>query len=143
MIMPKAYTAKDIMKTKLVTLHPKDKMERVKEVFEEFSIRHIPILVADQIVGIISQSDFLQIEGISRDSFDSFLKDKMLSTHPIEKYMRNNVVCCSEEAPLEKIVDLFLTNAIRSVLVVEEGKLQGIITPNDILELVKSLLQDG
>jgi CBS domain-containing protein len=143
MILPKKYVAKDIMTTKLLTLHPNDKMARVKEVFEEYSVRHIPILVSDRIVGIISKSDFLQMEGTARDSFDSFLKDKMLVTHPVEKYMRHEVVCCDKDTPLEKIVDLFLANAIRSVLVVEEGSLQGIITPNDILSLFKKLLQDG
>jgi acetoin utilization protein AcuB len=140
MVATKNYTAKDLMKTKLITLHPKDKMDRVKRIFEEYEFRHIPIVVANRVVGIISKSDYLRIEGIARDSFDAFLKDKMLNSHAVEKYMKHDVVCCDEETPLDMLLDLFIANAIHSVLVVEENSIKVIITPLDILKLMKKLL---
>ena len=143
MVATKQITAKDLMQVKLITLHPKDKMDRVKQIFQQYSIRHIPVVVADQIVGIISKTDYLHMEGIARDSFDVFLKGKMFKLHPVEMYMKSDVVCCNKDTPLLKILELFLANAIHSVLVTEGDELLGIITPQDILKMVKNNLENG
>jgi CBS domain-containing protein len=131
---------RDLMSTKLVTLHPKDKMQRVKELFEAYNVHHIPIIVGDSIVGLISKSDFHQIKGISKNSYDEFIKDKIFKTHPIEDYMNNEVVCCDPETPISGVIDLFLVNEIHCVPVVEKGKLVGIITPVDLLKAMKDLV---
>lgn len=135
-------TAKDLMKTKLITLHPKDKMERVKQVFQKYAIHHIPIVIGRQVTGIISKSDFLHIEGVARDSFDEFLKEKMFKLHPIEMYMKSEVVCCDKDTPLVRLLDLFLTNAIHSVLVTQKEELLGIVTPHDILKALRKDLEN-
>ncbi|WP_235296430.1 CBS domain-containing protein [Portibacter marinus] len=142
MLMTTNLQAKDLMKTKVLTLHPKDRMERVKQIFDQYNIRHLPILVADRIVGIISKSDFLKVEGISRDSFDAFLTEKIMKLHHVEQYMTSQIICCDGETPLSKILDLFLCNEIHSLLVVEKGKLLGIITPQDILRVLRQEMGD-
>ena len=57
--MQKTITVQDLMSTKLVTLHPKDKLERVKEIFDKYSVHHIPVVVNESIVGLVSKSDFI------------------------------------------------------------------------------------
>jgi len=143
MVVTSQVTAKDLMQVKLITLHPKDKMDRVRQIFQQYCIHHIPILVAGRVVGIISKSDFLHLEGIARDSFDLFLKGKMFKLHPVEMYMKSDVVCCEVDTPLEKLLDLFLANAIHSVLVTEGDELLGIVTPHDIMKMVKRNIENG
>ena len=134
--------AKDLMRKRVLTLHPSDKMQRVKDIFDQYSIRHIPVMVSRQVVGILSKSDLLKIEGLSRDSFDAFLTEQIMKTHTVDQYMTRDVVCCDQETPMGKIVDLFLQNEIHSLLVIENNELVGIITPQDILRIVKGCLVD-
>ncbi len=133
-------TANDLMSTKIISLHPKDKMQRVKEVFEAYNIHHIPIMVGNNIVGIISRSDYQQILGIANNSYQEFIKSKIFETHPIEEYMISEIICCDIDTPLESILDLFLANTIRCIPVVKEGKLEGIITPVDLLKRMKKMI---
>ncbi|GLR17194.1 CBS domain-containing protein [Portibacter lacus] len=133
MISNTKITAGDLMRSKLITLHPKDKLERVKQIFDDYSFRHIPIVVGGKVQGIISKSDFLHIEGTSRDSFDKFLNSKRFKMHTVDEYMKAEVVCCKLDTPLLNLTKLFLANEIHSVLVVDDEELVGIVTPQDIL----------
>lgn len=132
-----ATTVKDLMSENIISLHPKDKMSRVKEIFDRYEIHHIPILVDNNVVGIISRSDYLRIYGMADTSFDQFVTEKVLKLNPVEMYMLSEVVCCDTDTPIENVIDLFLANAIHSVLVVKEKKLLGIVTPSDLLRLLK------
>lgn len=133
-------TAGDIMQKKVICLHPKDKMSSVKAIFDEYAIHHIPICVSEQVVGIISRSDFIKFEGLSMDSYDAFIKGKVMKTKAVEEFMIHEVVCCHKSAPLVNVIDLFLANEVHSVLVVNKTVLLGIITPSDLLRLLKEKL---
>lgn len=130
-------TVKDIMSTKLITLHPKDKMERVKEIFDAYAIHHIPIIINGDIIGLISKSDFLQIQGIAKNGYDEFIKSKIMQTEPVENYMHSEIVVCDPDTPLSSVLNLFLENEIRCIPVVQEGQLIGLVTPLDLLRNLK------
>lgn len=132
---------KDIMSTKLITLHPKDKMERVKEIFDQYRIHHIPIIIGNDIIGIISKSDYLRIQGIAKNSYDEFIREKVLKTMPVENYMHSEIIVCDPETPLQNIINLFLENEIRCIPVVKNESLLGLITPMDLLKYLKQLME--
>lgn len=48
----------DIMTRELVTLTPEDDLFMVKELFENHSIHHIPVVHFRNLVGLVSKSDF-------------------------------------------------------------------------------------
>ena len=52
-------TIDKIITRKLKTLHPKDKLIRAKEIFDEYDIHHIPVHVMGDIRGIVSLGDIL------------------------------------------------------------------------------------
>ena len=52
---------KDIMTQEVITVQPDDPMERVKDIFDHYSIHHIPVILHKKVVGIISREDYLRV----------------------------------------------------------------------------------
>ena len=58
-----------IMTRDLYTVTPDDSLEKVKEIFSEKQIHHMPVVVEeDELVGLITTSDLLWLN----ESFDSY-----------------------------------------------------------------------
>lgn len=134
-------TVKEIMSTKLITLHPKDNLKRAKEIFHEYHIHHIPICVMNDIRGILSLGDILYLEGMVLDSFDQFLKDKKSISTPVEDVMTSNPYCTTSDASLSAAIDIMLDKRINALPVVDDEKLVGLITTRDILKSLNSILK--
>lgn len=130
----------EIMSKKLITLHPKDKLVRAKEVFDEYLIHHIPIEVMGEVRGIISQGDILYLEGIVNNSFDEFLKSQKYSITTIDEVMTRRPHCVESDIRIDEAIDIMLNYNVNCLPVTEEGNLVGIITHRDILKHFKNSL---
>lgn len=53
--------AKKIMSTPLIHVHPDDSIIDVAEIMNSKNIRKIPVIVDDEVLGIVSASDFVSI----------------------------------------------------------------------------------
>jgi CBS domain-containing protein len=131
---------KEIMSEKLLTLHPKDKLERCMEFFEEFHIHHIPVVVMNEVVGIISQGDILFLKSLTENRFDEFYQDNKLNVMLVEEIMTSNPICIDHEAMLGKAVDLMTENKINALPVTEGKELRGLLTTHDILRYLAKIL---
>ena len=130
---------REIMSTKLITLHPKDKMSRVKEVFDDFAIHHIPIVVNGELVGIISKTDFDIMRHVAKNSYDKFVQDKMLRSETVDLYMNREIYAMTAENTIGEAVEVFLENRIRCLPIVEGYEIIGMVTPYDILKFINKL----
>ncbi len=50
-----------VMSSKLVTLDVSDPVSKARRLFESSSIHHLPVVSGDELVGIMTWSDFLRI----------------------------------------------------------------------------------
>ena len=57
--------------------------------------------------------------------------------------MTKGPITIAPNAPIAEAVQLFYTKKIGSLLVVENGKLKGILTVNDMLGLLNEMLAEG
>ena len=65
----------DIMSTDLVTVHALDKIETAIEYMEFFEIKKLPVLVDEEIIGIITASDIARARpDLSKRFVDSWVK---------------------------------------------------------------------
>lgn len=135
-------TVKEVMSTRLMTLHPKDNLQRAKEIFREYKIHHIPICVMNEIRGILSLGDILYLEGMILDSFDQFLKNKKSQSTPVEDVMTKNPYCTTSSASLQSAIETMLTKRINALPVVDNDELIGLITTHDILEAFNETLKN-
>lgn len=130
---------REIMSTRLITLHPKDKMSRVKDIFEAFAIHHIPIVVSGNLVGMISKSDYNMVCQISKNNYDQFIQDKMLNSQCVDEYMNNEVYVMLPDNTIGDAIEVFLNNHLHCLPIVKGKEIIGIVTPYDILKFINKL----
>lgn len=123
-----------IMSDKLITLHPKDKVKKARDIFDQYNIHHIPVVVMDKVVGIISQGDILYLEGVINNSFDKFIRDQRLESTNMEDIMTSNVACADVDYNIQELVKLMVKFNINAVPILKEDNLVGIVTSYDIFE---------
>ncbi len=131
--MIKDIAVKEMMSSKLLTLHPKDKLKRAKEIFHEYDIHHIPIVVMNKLVGIISQGDILYLESIVSNSFDRFIQDKKFELDTVDEVMTKSPVCMPGDTTISEILKTMLDQRINAIPIIENDELIGLVTSQDLL----------
>ncbi len=137
------YTVRSLMSTNLISLHPKNKIARAKELFNLYDIHHIPVLVMNKVVGIISQGDILFLsQKPVMHSFDQFIKDQRIELGTVDEIMSTNVITVNVQDPLIDVIDVFINHRINALPVVEHDKIVGLITSYDILKFSNEMLKE-
>jgi len=129
---------KDIMSTDLITIGKDATLEKVKEIFEENKIHHIPVVEFNQLIGIISKSDFLFFQKAYMHS-DVHEEETRLKTHLAEEIMTKGIAKLDINDKINVALEIFNENLFHAIPIESEGKLEGIVTTYDIINaLAKS-----
>jgi len=145
--MKEQYKIKDqkvaeVMSASIISLNPKEPISRAVEIFNEYNIHHIPIVIVNEVVGIISQGDVLNFCGKENrlDQVKSFVLGnvKLDDNSTIEEIMTQNPITISPEDSIGKMVEKLLMYRINALPVTVDNKLKGIITTHDILRLINN-----
>jgi acetoin utilization protein AcuB len=105
-----------------------DQLLRVAHEFmREHEVRHLPVLDAGRLVGILSQRDLYFIECITGVDADVDL---------VEEGMSRDVYTVEPEEPLVNVVREMAKHRYGSAVVMTNGKVVGIFTTTDALELL-------
>jgi CBS domain-containing protein len=120
-------------------------MTEVAEIFEDAHFHNLPVVDANgHCVGIISKSDVLQLQDkftkfnhkssldSNRQYFDSLLVREVMTPNPVSVHAGTDI---------SELVDLFIERKLRSLIVLEDGKCIGIVTPFDILVLLNEIAE--
>ena len=107
-----------------VTIHPEQKVWEVLELMRKYRISGVPVIKADQLVGIVTNRDL---------RFETEL-EKSVS----EVMTKDNLITVSEGITLEDSKKLLHAHRIEKLLVVDkQGRLKGMITIKDIEKVRK------
>lgn len=120
---------KSIMTTKIIYVSREDTLLKVESIFEEFSIHHILVVENGQLLGIISKNDVLKV-------YQSHAEQNNVpnrSQIAVSSFMTENPICVDVEDTIGLAADIFLSNKIHSVPVVNGQDLAGIITNHDLM----------
>jgi len=145
-------TIKEIMSSPAITVNVNEDFSRVEEMFVNKNIRHLPVLEAGQLVGIITQKDLYKMVS-PRKVFGQidFQKDMIVdgefvySKELLDKYilnhvMRKNPLSLGSEATIGEAVHILVSSKISCVPIVDNSKkVIGIVTRYDILKLVDDI----
>lgn len=104
--------------------------------------RHVPIVSADgKAIGIISDRDVFRLAPSVLSPITPDEYNKMFEGTPITQAMTKDPISVLPDTPVQQAVRIMTERKISSVLVTESnGKLVGIITTTDLLELLDRLL---
>ncbi len=123
----------------LITVETKDPLSRVRELFTEYPIHHIPVLDGNKLVGIISSTDLLRFGiGLQREDVPT---DSILGArYTAEQAMEKALVTLHPKDSLLTAAKLLAQETFNSLPVVDElGELVGILTTRDLLRFLIEL----
>lgn len=121
----------------LVVLDESETLADLEENTERFSLRHLPVVDGERLVGIITHRDILRAAVLNGQRREG---DPPLTVREI---MSRDVVTVPPSQPLTLAADLILERKTGCLLVVDEsGSLLGIVTENDFLRLARTLLAE-
>jgi acetoin utilization protein AcuB len=117
----------------VVTVEMDDRLESVKEIFDNAKLRHLPVLDGGQLLGIISDRDLHR--SISPNIGTSRFTYRDLETlhKPVHSVMSRNPVTLRETDPVERAITIFAEHRFSCIpIVTDTGTLVGIVTLRDI-----------
>ena len=133
---------KDIMTTEVFVLNSSHTLELVRSLMRIKHVRHVPIVDPDNtFVGLITHRDLLA-QTISHLADVDEDEQEYLDRHiHIMNIMKTDILAVDQEMDVCAAITQLLENKYGCLPVVENGKLVGIVTEADFLELTLSLLQ--
>ena len=90
---------------------------------EELNVGALPVIAADEVVGMITDRDI-----VVRSVAQGLDPEK----HKVMEAATEGVISCNEEDDVSVVVKLMEDNQIRRVLVKDNGKVTGIISLGDL-----------
>ena len=148
--------AQDLMQTKVITLSPEASVAEAIETFEEDHISGAPVVDgAGHLLGVLSASDVTRKEHVvhgrltterSEYYFANPLDEETNSFSDIEGYspetegpecvrdwMTPNIISVAPTATLAAVCKTMVRESVHRLLVVEDGKLKGIVSSFDVV----------
>jgi len=119
---------KNWMITDVIVVSPKDTVESAIQIMQQHSIRHLPVVEDNRLVGLVTES-----------SLRPYLSPEKLKL-PLREVMIINPITIDPEADIDEAARLIYKYKIGGLPVISEGKLVGIITISDILEAFIELM---
>lgn len=133
-------TLREIMTEDFIYVKANTLMQEVIDIFDNNPFHHLPVLDHDgKPIGMISKSDYNKLlhhftlfnykeaEVNNERFFRSLIAEDVMNKKPITIKVGTN---------LREILKMFMVNRFHSLIVVEEDRCIGIVTPFDFLELL-------
>lgn len=121
---------------------PNVNMIEIENIFKRNNFHHIPVIDDnDEPIGIISKSDYhMLLHHFTKKKIGNFdVSNRMFFRSLLATdVMTPDPLCVKIDGTIEQVVDEFLKNEFRSLIVVDENNIcQGIVTPFDIIKWLK------
>jgi CBS domain-containing membrane protein len=129
----------EIMMGSPVTLGPEDTLDLANDIISLGRIRHIPVVDAGRLVGLLSERDLMgtaasHVFGLKQKSKSALLKSVL-----IRDVMKKRVVTVAPETSIKDAAHLMADKKIGCVPVVSDRAIVGLVTTTDILRYVEKL----
>lgn len=126
---------RDLMSPEVTTLGRNDALSIADDVMRLGRIRHLPVVDDDgQLVGIVSQRDLFRGALARALGYGAHAQQKLLGQLLVKEVMTNDPVTIGPDAPLAEAARLMLERKIGCVVVVEGGRVVGILTESDFVK---------
>lgn len=125
------------MTSDVVTLERNEKLVVADDVMKLGRIRHLPIVDGDgTLAGIVSQRDLFHSGLMKALGYGSHAQRNVLDMLVVKEAMKTDVCTTAPDTPLVDAAKLMLERKIGCLVVIEAGKIVGILTEGDFVKLV-------
>lgn len=126
----------DWMTKRVYAVSPDDSISEAAKITKEFGIKHLPVVKADKVKGILSDRDIKEYVPSKATSLDVYELHYLLARTKVKEVMKKEVYTTTPDTPVEEAALLMLEKNIGCLPVVEKGRLVGIISDRDIFRIV-------
>jgi acetoin utilization protein AcuB len=130
---------RDWMTSEVITIPPDTSLAQAHKLMQEKSIRRLPVVDHDRVVGIITLGDVRGAQPSSASSLSIWEMNDLLAKLKIYEIMTQRPVTIPENASIGEAARIMLDKKFSGLPVVDDaGRLVGIITESDIFRFVAS-----
>ncbi len=113
-----------IMTKDVVTVNPKDRLIKAKDLIFEKHFHHIPVVENGQLVGIVTSYDLMKLDKRFADYEDIIIED----------VMTKRVVTIGPKTKIGTAAQIFLRHLFHGLPIVDDDQhLKGIVTSHDVM----------
>lgn len=124
-----------IMTKDIMSLTPTASVSEAAEIFANNKIHHIPIVKNNQLLGMISKSDYLFFRrGFLNDKIDKRIEDIRMNNYEVQDIMTKGIATMEPSQKINVALEIFKENLFHAIPVVEDNRLVGIVTTFDIIK---------
>jgi acetoin utilization protein AcuB len=134
---------RDVMQSKLITIDPKTTLPQAIRLAAERRIRHLPVVDAGELVGIVSDRDLKQTMASPATSLEAHELNYLLNRLTVAEIMTRTVITIGPMFPVEEAARLMVQEKISALPVMDAAQLIGIVTETDLLELLVRAMGAG
>ena len=130
-------TIGEVMTEYLVTLRLDDTLRLADDMLNLTHVRHFPVMDGDKLAGIVNQDDLLHASMAALVRQHKKTLRKVLGTVVVKEIMKP-ATTIANNASIYDAAEILAERGIECLLVLDEGKLVGLVTRTDLLrELAK------
>lgn len=122
------------MSTDIVTVSPKEGVRVAEHLMKAKRIRHLPVVSAGALVGIVSDRDIQRILPSPATSLETHERHCLLDKFQVAEVMTREVITVTPETTLESAADLLSLHRIGALPVLDGTRVVGIISDSDVLQ---------
>jgi acetoin utilization protein AcuB len=134
--------AQEIMTSPVTSIRANDSLARALELLGELEVRHLPVVDAGELVGMLSDRDVRDIGLYRFEGLDGTERLKSLRATRVSDLMSSNVLSVEPSTDLRELIDLMVDEKVGAVPVVDQhtGALVGIVSYVDVLRAAAKLI---
>jgi len=137
-------TARDLMTSDPLTVTPQASIAEVWDLMREVDVRHLPVVEADALVGMVSDRDLARVDiaRLLKAEGAGAVRDELAT--PIVRVMSSDVIAVTPDTEIGEVIGLLIDHKIGAVPVVEEEtrEVLGIISYVDVLRALRGVLEE-
>ena len=136
--------AKDIMTMNVVTIPSSTSIADAKRIMQAHKIRRLPVVDRGKLVGMITEHRLESVSPSESSSLTVWELGYLLEKTTVKEIMEKNIITVNPDMTVEEVLAIAQSNKVGALLVLEDGRLVGIITTNDFFyKIVNKVLGLG
>jgi acetoin utilization protein AcuB len=134
----------DIMRTNVVSIPSSTSLAEARRIMDAHDIRRLPVIDRNHLEGIVTKDDLDKVGPSQLTTFSVNELVYMLNKITVKDVMHRDVIAVPPDTTIEEAVAMAQSRRVGSLLVVDNNKVVGIVTTNDIfLGILNPLLGIG
>lgn len=131
------------MSRKMVTISESDTLSTVEDIMTLGHVRHVPVVRAGKLVGVVSERDLLRASLSNLTEFASEQRRAFLHLVEIARVMSSPPIVIDIDASIQEAARVMAEHKIGCLPVMEDESLSGLVTETDVLRFFAGSAPEG